>query len=138
MPIFSLLSVIGRQGGIGVGTASSPQFPVMVFFHPGGYMFGSGDQAGPRRLMRHRNVILVTVNYRLGALGYLSTGDSEIPGNFGILDQITALQWVQKFIQYFGGTPNRVSIFGNSAGASSVHLLMLSPRALGMLLVNIH
>lgn len=64
-------------------------------------------------------------------MGYLSTGDDVIGGNFGGLDQIMSLQWVQKYIRHFGGNPQRVTIFGNSAGAASVHLLMLSPRALG-------
>jgi carboxylesterase type B len=81
--------------------------------------------------MRNDNVILVTVSYRLGVFGYLSTGDHAIGGNFGGLDQIAALQWVQKHIRNFGGNPQRVTIFGNGAGAASVHLLMLSPKALG-------
>lgn len=80
-------------------------------------MYGSGDMAGPLRLMRSRKVVLVTVNYRLGVFGYLSTGDSEIPGNFGGLDQIASLQWVKKYIGLFGGNADRVSRFRNHCGA---------------------
>ncbi len=73
-------------------------------------MTGSGDQNGPIKLMRQGRVIFVTVNYRLGVFGYLSTSDLEIPGNFGLSDQITALNWVSKFISLFGGSNSRVRL----------------------------
>jgi carboxylesterase type B len=71
------------------------------------------------------------MNYRLGVFGYLSTGDKNLPGNYGALDQVTALDWVQKNIAKFGGDPKSVTIFGHSAGAGAPHLLALSPRAKG-------
>ncbi|ODN05053.1 Esterase FE4 [Orchesella cincta] len=117
-------------GGRGIQSAR-PLLPVVVFFHGGGFQKGSADTVGPKRFMRH-DVILVTVNYRLGVLGYLSTGDDAIAGNFGGLDQIASLKWVQKYIRGFGGNPGRVTIAGHSAGGAAVHMLMLSPRALGL------
>ena len=102
--------------------------PVMVYIHGGGYFYGSGDTVGPKRFMRH-DVILVTFNYRLGLLGFLSTGDEILPGNYGLLDQITALRWVRTHIRDFGGNPDMVTIFGDSAGGAAVNLLMMSPRA---------
>ncbi|CAL8073630.1 unnamed protein product [Orchesella dallaii] len=117
-------------GGRGIQSAR-PLLPVLVYFHGGSFTTGSADMYGPKRFMRH-DVILVTVNYRLGVLGFLSTGDEAISGNFGGLDQIMALKWVQKYIRGFGGNPGRVNIFGHSAGAAATHLLLLSPRALGL------
>lgn len=76
--------------------------------------------------MRSENVILVTVNYRLGVLGFLSTEDEVIPGNFGLKDQAEALRWVQTNIAAFRGDPTKVTITGFSAGGASVHLHYLS------------
>jgi carboxylesterase type B len=73
----------------------------------------------------------VTINYRLGTLGFLALNDGVTNGNFGLADQITALQWVQQHIRAFGGDPERVTIFGQSAGAASVRALLASPRAAG-------
>ncbi|KAJ9581582.1 hypothetical protein L9F63_023241, partial [Diploptera punctata] len=107
--------------------------PVMVWVHGGGYFMGSGntDMYGPDYLMAG-DVVLVTLNYRLGPLGFISTGDSEIPGNNGLKDQIMALRWVQLNIAHFGGDSGNVTIFGESAGGASVHLLMLSPMSKGL------
>ena len=93
-------------------------------------MGGARDAARPGRLLRH-DVVFVCIIFRLKNIGYLSTGDSELAGNWGPLDQITALEWIQKYIGKFGGNPKRVTIFGHSAGAASVHLLTLSKRATG-------
>jgi carboxylesterase type B len=101
-----------------------------VYIHGGGFMYGEGGMAGPNRFMRH-DVVLITLNYRLGVLGYLSTGDKDLAGNWGALDQIAALDWVQKHVASFGGNPRRVTIFGHTAGAASVHLLTLSKRSAG-------
>ena len=76
-------------------------------------------------------MILVTFNYRLGAFGFLATDDKASAGNMGIQDQIMVLNWVQKNIENFGGDPNKVTIFGEDAGAASVSILALSPQANG-------
>ena len=77
----------------------------------------------------NQEVVLVAMNYRLGSLGFMCLPSDEASGNMGILDQIMALKWVQKHIASFGGDPNRVTIFGQSAGAASASHIMLSPLA---------
>ncbi|CAH0557020.1 unnamed protein product [Brassicogethes aeneus] len=102
--------------------------PVMVFIHWGGYVVGysSTGYLGPEYFM-DKNIILVTFNYRLGVMGFLSTNDDEAPGNYGLKDQVAVLKWVKENIKYFGGNPDQVTIFGQSAGGASVHYHMLSP-----------
>lgn len=73
--------------------------------------------------------MVVTINFRLGAFGFLSTGDEHAPGNYGMKDQVEALKWVQKNIRAFGGDPNKVTIAGHNAGAASVILHMVSPMS---------
>ena len=79
-----------------------------------------------------RNVVIVTINYRLGPLGFLSMGNEEVPGNAGLRDQSLALKWVNQNIAKFGGNPDMVTIFGESAGALSVSLHLLSPLSEGL------
>nr|CAH7751053.1 unnamed protein product [Callosobruchus chinensis] len=107
--------------------------PVMVFIHWGGFFCGysDSDYLGPQYFM-DRSVVLVTFNYRLGVLGFLSTNDDASPGNYGLKDQVMALQWVQDNIENFGGNKDKVTIFGQSAGAASVHYHMLSPLSRGL------
>ena len=81
-----------------------------------------------------KDVVLVEVQYRLGPLGWLSLNTDEIPGNAGIFDQIEGLKWTRKFVKYFGGDPNCVTIAGESAGGASVSMLMLAPQARGSFL----
>ncbi|XP_055527970.1 juvenile hormone esterase isoform X2 [Wyeomyia smithii] len=109
-----------------------PNFPVMVWIHGGAFSFGSGNAFlyGPDYLVPE-GVVLVSFNYRLGPLGFLSVG-KDAPGNAGIKDQILALKWVQENIAAFGGDPNSVTIFGQSAGSVSTHMLMMSPLAKGL------
>lgn len=85
----------------------------MVWWHGGGFMCGSGIQEfyGPETLLEH-DVIYVGANYRVGPIGFLSTGDDSCPGNFGLKDQVQVLRWVQENIENFGGNPNLVTIFG--------------------------
>uniref|UniRef100_T1IRA2 Carboxylesterase type B domain-containing protein n=1 Tax=Strigamia maritima TaxID=126957 RepID=T1IRA2_STRMM len=90
--------------------------PVIVFIHGGAYCSGSGIMYGPRKLL-DQDVVLVTINYRLHVFGFLSTSDKVSPGNYGLLDQIVALQWVQDNIDVFGGDPNCVTVIGHSAAA---------------------
>lgn len=107
--------------------------PVMMYIHGGAFKGGSGDFmiAGPEYLIQE-NVILVTINYRLGPLGFLSLDMKEAPGNAGLQDQILALKWINRNIEGFGGDPKRVTIFGQSAGAVSTDALMLSMTAKGL------
>jgi carboxylesterase type B len=98
----------------------------------GAFMYGGGNVYGPENLMEAQNMILVTINYRLGVLGFLSTEDEVIPGNFGMKDQVEALKWVQRNIEAFNGDPKRVTITGFSAGGASVHLQLLSPLSEGL------
>ncbi|KAF5277750.1 hypothetical protein FQR65_LT03730 [Abscondita terminalis] len=104
------------------------RLPVMVFIHYGGFFAGTGnsDYIGPEYIM-DKNVILVTFNYRLGVFGFLSTNDDASPGNWALKDQAAALKWVKSNIVYFGGNCDKITIFGQSAGAGSVHYHLLSP-----------
>ncbi|XP_037950832.1 venom carboxylesterase-6-like [Teleopsis dalmanni] len=102
--------------------------PVLVLVHPGGLYIGSGlsSFAGPKYLLS-KPIVVVTFNYRLGALGYLNLGTSDIPGNAGFKDQVLALRWLQNYIKYFGGNSKDVTLIGYSAGALSISLHLTSP-----------
>ncbi|XP_057391750.1 neuroligin-2 isoform X2 [Balaenoptera acutorostrata] len=106
--------------------------PVMLFLHGGSYMEGTGNMFDGSVLAAYGNVIVATLNYRLGVLGFLSTGDQAAKGNYGLLDQIQALRWLSENIAHFGGDPERITIFGSGAGASCVNLLILSHRSEGL------
>lgn len=108
--------------------------PVMAYIHGGAFCLGSGNSEmhGPKPMMDTGEVVLVTMNYRLGALGFLSTGDEVVPGNNGLKDQVLALRWVQENIAQFGGDPHNVTIGGVSAGGGSVHLHVVSPMSKGL------
>ncbi|XP_075876382.1 neuroligin-2-like isoform X2 [Nelusetta ayraudi] len=106
--------------------------PVMLFIHGGSYMEGSGNMFDGSVLAAYGNVIVVTMNYRLGVLGFLSTGDQSAKGNYGLLDQIQALRWLNENIGHFGGDPDRITIFGSGAGATCVNLLILSHHSEGL------
>jgi para-nitrobenzyl esterase len=115
------------------------KLPVMFWIHGGGYTTGSGGlKAYDGEILSRCGVVVVTINYRLGPFGFfahpLLTKESEhgSSGNYGMLDQIFALQWVQKNIMAFGGDPNCVMIFGESAGSASVSRLMVTPLAKGL------
>ncbi|XP_069689982.1 juvenile hormone esterase-like [Periplaneta americana] len=103
-------------------------FPVILFLHGGAFDFGSGVSTmyNPEYFL-DKDVVLVTINYRLGVLGFISTADNEAPGNFGLKDQVAALRWVRDNIAEFGGDPNKVTLLGQSAGAQSVNYHMFSP-----------
>ncbi|XP_023937851.2 juvenile hormone esterase isoform X2 [Bicyclus anynana] len=109
------------------------KLPVMVYIHGGGYMTGSGDDDmyGPKFLLI-QNVILVTINYRLEAFGFLCLDTPEVPGNAGLKDQVAAFRWVKNNISKFGGDPENITIFGESAGGASVTFHMLSPMSKGL------
>lgn len=109
------------------------QLPVMVYIHGGGYFKGSGNKVfyGPDYLVS-KHVILVTINYRLNIQGFLCLGIKENPGNAGMKDQVAALRWVQRNIRKFGGDPDNVTLFGESAGAASVSFHLYSPMSKGL------
>ncbi|XP_077867825.1 acetylcholinesterase-like [Saccoglossus kowalevskii] len=106
---------------------------VMMWIHGGGLMSGSGTEMYDATILSALNdVIVVTINYRLGLFGLLSTGDEEVPGNVGFLDQVEALRWIQQNIAAFGGDSSRVTIFGQSAGGGSAHIHTISPLSKGL------
>ncbi|KAL3286183.1 hypothetical protein HHI36_000694 [Cryptolaemus montrouzieri] len=113
----------------------APPKPVMVWIHGGGFIQGSNKTEfySPDYLMTE-DVIQVIINYRLGIFGFLCLEDEnlEVPGNAGLKDQVHALKWVRDNIASFGGDPNNVTIYGESAGSASVHYLILSPSAKGL------
>lgn len=106
---------------------------VMVWIHGGGFAFGHADTEvyGPDFLVQH-DIILVTMNYRLGVLGFLNLEIPEAPGNVGLKDQVEAMKWVKNEISNFGGDPNNITLFGESAGGSSVHFHMISDMSKGL------
>lgn len=105
---------------------------VMVWIHGGGFSYSSSTEFPGDILASFNDIIVVTFNYRLGILGFLNIPDTELKGNYGMLDQVLALQWVQNNIASFGGDPRRVTLFGQSAGAVSVSLQLLSPLSKGL------
>ncbi|KAM7346103.1 juvenile hormone esterase-like [Cochliomyia hominivorax] len=109
--------------------SSDPLQPVMVYIFGGGFFSGTAGPlfTGPNYIIDTNLVVLVTLNYRLGAFGFMATEDGVIPGNLGLKDQNLALHWVQENIEYFGGEKTQVTIFGQSAGAVSAHMHILSP-----------
>ena len=121
------------------GTPKTAKLPVMVWIHGGAFVFGSGafpDFSGSS--FAEKQVILVSINYRLGRLGFfafpaLSQEHPEEPkGNYAYMDQIAALRWIKENIAAFGGNPDNVTIFGESAGGVSVHSLLTIPQAQGL------
>uniref|UniRef100_A0A4X2M5D0 Carboxylic ester hydrolase n=1 Tax=Vombatus ursinus TaxID=29139 RepID=A0A4X2M5D0_VOMUR len=106
--------------------------PVMVWIHAGGFILGSASMYDSSILSASQNVVVVNIQYRLGILGFFGTGDEHAPGNWGYLDQVAALRWVQKNIAHFGGDPGRVTVFGESAGGTSVSSHILSPMSKGL------
>ncbi|KAJ8951543.1 hypothetical protein NQ318_020416 [Aromia moschata] len=107
--------------------------PVFVWIHGGGFIYGDGSfqQIGPRFLIDF-GIVIVTFNYRLGPLGFLSTGDGVIPANLGLKDQNFAIRWVKENINLFGGDPEKITIAGESAGGWAVGFHLLSKRSEGL------
>jgi para-nitrobenzyl esterase len=118
---------------------ATPKLPVMVWIHGGGFMAGASSE--PRQdgeILCKKGVIVVSMNYRMGIFGFFAhpelTRESghEASGNYGLMDQVASLQWVKKNIAAFGGDPDNVTIFGESAGSFSVSALMASPLSQGL------
>jgi para-nitrobenzyl esterase len=120
------------------GSTDKSKLPVMFWIHGGGYSGGASSE--PRHngdFLPTKGVVLVTINYRLGVFGFLATSDlakeaNGTAGNYGLLDAVSALQWVKENIKKFGGDPDNVTIFGESAGSFAVSTLMASPIAKGL------
>jgi len=120
------------------GAKDKSKLPVMFWIHGGGYFSGSASE--PRHngdFLPMKGVVLVTINYRLGVFGFLDTEElmkegGGAAGNYGLMDMIAALHWVQGNIAGFGGDPENVTIFGESAGSIAVSTLMASPLAQGL------
>ncbi|XP_072202214.1 fatty acyl-CoA hydrolase precursor, medium chain-like [Excalfactoria chinensis] len=115
-----------------VSTEKQEKLPVFVWIHGGALVLGSASSYDGSAIAAFDNVVVVAIQYRLGILGYFSTGDKHARGNWGYLDQVAALQWIQENIIHFGGDPGSVTIFGESAGGISVSALVLSPLAKGL------
>uniref|UniRef100_A0A670YJY3 Carboxylic ester hydrolase n=1 Tax=Pseudonaja textilis TaxID=8673 RepID=A0A670YJY3_PSETE len=119
----------------------STNLPVMIWIYGGAFIWGGGQGANflnnylydGEEIASRGKVIVVTFNYRLGPLGFLSTGDKALPGNYGLKDQHMAIAWVKRNIKNFGGDPDNITIFGESAGAVSVSLQTLSPYNKGLI-----
>jgi para-nitrobenzyl esterase len=119
--------------------AAGERRPVLVWLHPGGFTGGSGSAPGfDGENLAKKGLVVVTINYRLGIFGFFAhpqltqESDRHASGNYGLMDQVAALEWVQRNIAAFGGDPRRVTIDGDSAGAMSVGDLMISPQAKGL------
>ncbi|XP_072492066.1 carboxylesterase 3 isoform X2 [Notamacropus eugenii] len=108
------------------------KLPVMVWIHGGSLAIGAASSIDGSPLSAYEDIVVVTVQYRLGFQGFLSTGDEFAPGNWGFLDLVAALQWVQGNIAHFGGDPNCVTISGQSIGGFCVSALVLSPMTKGL------
>jgi para-nitrobenzyl esterase len=135
--VYSPKSIIDAKGKQKHGKGHLKRLPVMVWFHGGGMVVGESDDYDPTRLVQ-QGVVVVTLNYRLGFLGFLAhpalSAESGYggSGNYGLMDQQAALQWVQRNIDGFGGDRSNVTIFGQSAGGLSVHSQLASPLAGGL------
>lgn len=111
----------------------SPGRPVMVWIYGGSYTSGAGDSPvyNPTLLVEENDVVVVNINYRLGLLGFLG-GYKDVPANLGLLDIIAALHWIKKYIAAFGGNPDNITLFGQSAGGDAIAHLMLAEGTEGL------
>ncbi|CAL1569654.1 unnamed protein product [Knipowitschia caucasica] len=123
------------------GRDVSTNLPVMVWIYGGGFLAGGSMGANflsnflydGQEIADRGNVIVVTLGYRVGTLGFLSTGESDLPGNYGLWDQQAAIAWVHRNIRSFGGDPSNITLFGESAGGASVNFQTLTPHNKGMI-----
>merc|ERR1712168_1437179 len=123
------------------GRTVSTNLPVMVWIYGGGFIAGGSMGANfldnylysGQEIADRGDVIVVTLGYRVGTLGFLSTGDESMPGNYGLWDQHAAIAWVHRNIQAFGGDADNITIFGESAGGASVNFQIVSPNNKGLI-----
>ncbi|KAK4233227.1 hypothetical protein C8A03DRAFT_39081 [Achaetomium macrosporum] len=108
--------------------------PVMLYLYGGGFVSGSGKNPNTdgTNLASRGDLVVVSVNYRVGSLGFLNLNDGIHNGNYAASDMVTALNWIHKYIKYFGGDPDNVTLFGESAGAASTHVVLGVPQAKGL------
>lgn len=118
------LNIFSPKTGAGV----AQKYPVMVYIHGGEFVHGASNHFQGHILASFYDVVVVTINYRLGALGFLSTADENSPGNYGVLDQVMALKWVYDNVEFFNGDRDLITLFGPGAGAASAGLLMVAPQ----------
>lgn len=111
---------------------SGKAYPVMIIIHGGGFVVGMSDIYAGHITSSFADVIVVSINYRLGIFGFLSTGDANLPGNYGLWDQRMAIQWVHDNIAAFGGDPDQITLSGGSAGGASVIFQALFPANQGL------
>lgn len=136
-PQSMFIGVVGSEDclkiNVFVPAKAKRPLPVMVYIHGGAFILGSGGKLlyAPDFLV-NKDVIVVTFNYRLGALGFICLGIKEAPGNAGLKDQIAALRWVKKNIAAFGGDPDNITLFGESAGGTSTSILLASEATVGL------
>ncbi|XP_078677188.1 pyrethroid hydrolase Ces2e-like [Branchiostoma floridae x Branchiostoma belcheri] len=114
------------------GSDQTQSMAVMVYIHGGRFNFDTALSFNGKWLASRGDVIVVTLNYRLNVFGFLSTGDRNSPGNFGLMDQRAAIVWVKDNIRNFGGDPDRITIFGESAGGMAVSMQLISPKTAGL------
>ncbi|WP_410647755.1 carboxylesterase/lipase family protein [Amycolatopsis sp. cmx-4-54] len=112
--------------------AGSRRLPVLVWLHGGGYTMDAGSLYGAQRLAAQGDVVVVATNYRLGVFGYFGLPGLAGSGDFGLMDQLSALRWTQRNISAFGGDPRNVTLAGQSAGGMSTCALLTSPAATGL------
>lgn len=108
---------------------TSRLFPVIIHIHGGKYEHGSGNAFPGHMLAASQEVVVVTFNYRLGVLGFMATADNSSAGNYGLADQLAAIQWVHDHIENFNGDPLSITLWGTGSGAASAGLLAMSPRS---------
>lgn len=108
---------------------ASRLFPVIMHIHGGKYEHGSGNAFPGHMLAASQEVVVVTFNYRLGVLGFMATADNSSAGNYGLADQLAAIQWVREHIENFNGDSQSITLWGTGAGAASAGLLAMSPRS---------
>ncbi|MGW6568881.1 carboxylesterase/lipase family protein [Streptomyces sp. NPDC054975] len=119
------------------GARAGDRLPVILWIHGGAYSQGTGTQFGGRTMADLTNSVVVSINYRLGQLGYLALPElarenARLSGSFGLLDQVEALRWTRESIAAFGGNPGNVTVSGQSAGSGSVCALLAAPSAAGL------
>lgn len=108
---------------------TSRLFPIIMHIHGGKYEHGSGNAFPGHMLAASQEVVVVTFNYRLGVLGYMATADNSSAGNYGLADQVAAINWVKEHIENFNGDPQSITLWGTGTGAASAGLLAMSPRS---------